>query len=321
MIVITGAAGFIASGLVSKFNNKGIKNLILVDDFSKVHKLKNLENKVYIDTIDREVFFDWFNKNYRQVEIVFHLGARTDTAEFDIGVLNYFNFSYTKRMWDFCSEKNIPLVYASSAATYGNGENSYSDNHQLIPYLQPLNPYGVSKNEFDKYAIMSPFTPPYWAGLKFFNVYGPNEYHKSRMASVVFHAFHQIKKNKTLKLFKSHNSKFKDGEQLRDFIYVKDVTDVCFYIYINKIQSGIYNLGTGKARTFKDLGLAVFSALKIDPNIEYIDIPIDIRDKYQYYTQAQMKKLRKNGYQKEFTSLEDGIYDYIGAYLSGDLYY
>lgn len=321
MIVITGAAGFIASGLVSKFNNKGFKDIIVVDDFSNPLKLKNLENKIYQQKVHRDEFHNWLINNYKDVEIIFHLGARTDTAEFDINLLNRLNLNYSIKTWELCSSFNIPLVYASSAATYGSGELSYSDNHGIIPNLQPLNPYGVSKNEFDKFAITSKDTPPFWVGLKFFNVYGPNEFHKSRMASVVFHAFHQIKKDGTLKLFRSHKAEYKDGEQLRDFIYVKDVVDVCFFIYENSINSGIYNLGTGQARSFLDLGKAVFNTLNIEPKIDFIDIPEDIRDKYQYFTQAEMNKLRAAGYTKSFTSIEDGVADYVGAYLSGNLYY
>lgn len=321
MIVITGAAGFIASGLVSKFNNKGLKNLIVVDDFANPQKLKNLENKIFKEKIHRDNFHNWLENNHKDIEIVYHLGARTDTAEFDINILNKLNLNYSKKTWELCSKFKIPLVYASSAATYGSGELSYSDNHDLIENLQPLNPYGVSKNEFDKFALSSENTPPLWVGLKFFNVYGPNEYHKSRMASVVFHAYHQIKKEGKLNLFKSHKPEYKNGEQLRDFIYVKDVVDVCYYIFENSIESGIYNLGTGEARSFYDLGRAVFNTLGLEPKIDFIDIPEDIRDKYQYYTQAEMNKLRAAGYKKEFTSIEDGVSDYVGAYLSGDIYY
>ena len=213
------------------------------------------------------------------------------------------------------------MVYASSAATYGLGENGYSDAHDMPPKLIPLNPYGESKNDFDKWVLQQKNAPPFWAGLKFFNVYGPNEYHKGRMASVIFHAFDQVKESACIKLFRSHNSHFKDGEQLRDFVYVKDVTDVCIHFYHNKNNSGIYNLGTGKARSFLDLAKSTFEAMGKEAKIDLIDTPSDIRDKYQYYTQADIFKLRSTGYKKEFTTLETGVTDYVKNYLLRRSYY
>jgi ADP-L-glycero-D-manno-heptose 6-epimerase len=218
-------------------------------------------------------------------------------------------------------EYGIPLVYASSAATYGLGENGYSDDHEIIEKLKPLNPYGESKNEFDKWAVGQERKPYFWAGLKFFNVYGPNEYHKGRMASVIFHAFNQIEESGGVKLFRSHNPEYLDGEQLRDFIYVKDVVDVCLFLMLNRDHSGLYNLGTGKARTFLDLAKATFRALGKEPSIEFIDTPADIRDKYQYFTEADMGKLRSIGYDRPFTSLEDGVKDYVQNYLRSKAYY
>jgi ADP-L-glycero-D-manno-heptose 6-epimerase len=219
-----------------------------------------------------------------------------------------------------CVEFGIPLIYASSAATYGLGEFGYEDNHMIVNKLKPLNPYGKSKNEFDKWAIKQERKPYYWAGLKFFNVYGTNEYHKSRMASVVFHAYYQIKETGKIKLFRSHNPGFKDGEQARDFIYVKDVIDVLIFLMHHRKNPGIYNLGTGTARTFNDLAKGIFEAMNLDKNIEYIDTPEDIRDKYQYFTQADITKLRSIGYKKPLISLENGIGDYVQNYLNSHGY-
>jgi len=315
MIVVTGAAGFIGSCLVSGLNAKGYEDLILVDDFSKTQKDPNLEGKIFSQKVDRESFSEWLDENHKMVYFVFHIGARTDTTEFDVELFNKLNLNYTKKVWQQCAEYAIPLVYASSGATYGLGEHGYSDSHDVVEKLKPLNPYGDSKNDFDKWALKQEDQPYFWAGLKFFNVYGPNEYHKGRMASVIFHAFNQIKEKGFVKLFRSHNPEYKDGEQLRDFIYVQDVVDVCLYLMKNKNQSGLYNLGTGQARTFLDLAKATFQALDLEPNIEYVDTPEDIRDKYQYYTQAEMGKLIAAGYDKPFTSLEEGVKDYVTNYL------
>ncbi len=324
MIIVTGAAGFIGSCLVSKLNNKGIKDIILVDDFSSVIKNKNILHKVYREKIERNVFFDWLRKNHKQVEFIFHIGARTDTTEFNVEIFNELNLNYSKKIWDACVEFGIPLIYASSAATYGDGSLGYNDEHKLIFKLQPLNPYGVSKNEFDKWVIRQTTSPPYWYGLKFFNVFGPNEYHKGRMASVVFHAFNQADRRTSgqadgvVRLFRSHNPGYKDGEQLRDFIYVKDVIDVLYFLMDHNRDPGIYNLGTGHARTFLDLVHAVFTSINRPSKIEFIDTPIDIRDKYQYFTQAKMEKLRRTGYTKPFYTLEEGISEYVQGYLSNE---
>ncbi len=321
MIVVTGAAGFIGSVLVGKLNKEGYGNLILVDDFSKISKSNNGYGKSFIKEIHRDDFFRWFDDYHSNVDIVLHLGARTDTAELDKKIFDVLNLEYSKKLWKKCCLHDIPLIYASSAATYGLGEFGYNDDHKTIPKLKPLNPYGESKNDFDKWMLKQKKTPPFWAGLKFFNVYGPNEYHKGRMASVILHAFNQIKKNKQVKLFKSHNPDFKDGEQLRDFIYVLDVVDVIFFLMRQQPMSGIYNLGTGKARTFADLVNATFDALQIESNIKFIETPIDIREKYQYFTEAKMDKLRNAGYSKEFSSLETGVADYVINYLSKNIYY
>ena len=321
MIVVTGAVGFIGSCLVSKLNQLNFKNLIVVDDFSCPHKNKNLEGKSYSAKVEREVFFEWLEDNYSSVSFIFHLGARTDTAEFDRTILHKLNLDYSKSMWSTCLRFDIPLVYASSAATYGLGEYGYDDNHQGLDKLTPLNAYGDSKHEFDQWVLSHETNLKFWAGLKFFNVYGPNEYHKDRMASVIQHAYKQISSSNGMKLFRSHNVDYKDGEQLRDFVYVKDVVEVLLYMMNNQKNSGIYNLGTGKARTFLDLVNATFKAMNIVPDISFVDTPIDIRDKYQYFTQANIDKLRSIGFSQEFSSLEKGIEDYVKGYLAKGKYY
>ena len=321
MIVVTGAAGFIGSCLVNKLNNKGFKDIIVVDDFSDETKNKNLNNKIFRQKLNRLVFFEWLKENQSQVNFIFHIGARTDTTEFDKNVFDRLNLNYSKQIWELCCHYNIPLVYASSAATYGAGEFGYKDEDDLVEQLKPLNPYGDSKNDFDKWLLKQKNQPDFWAGLKFFNVYGPNEYHKGRMASVIFHTYNQIIQSGKMKLFRSHHPDFNDGEQSRDFIYVKDVVNVCYYLMLHKRPSGIYNLGTGKARTFNDLAKACFTSLDREPQIEYIDTPEDIRDTYQYFTQAEMNKLRSIGYTDNFFTLEQGVRDYIQNYLVGNSYY
>ena len=321
MIVVTGAAGFIGSVLVGKLNSIGIENILMVDDFSNEQKKVNWSSKKFSDKMNRAIFLDWFKANASQVTFVYHIGARTDTTEFNKEIFDELNVNYTKAIWNTCTENNIPLVYASSAATYGGGEQGYADNHAAISSLHPLNPYGWSKQEFDVWALQQSNTPPQWQGLKFFNVYGPNEYHKARMASVIFHSFHQINNTGKVKLFRSHRPDFKDGWQLRDFIYVKDLVNVCVFLMQNKVQSGIYNLGTGKARSFYDLADSTFKAMNKTTDIEYVDIPADIRDKYQYFTEADMSKLIAQGYSTPFTSLEEGVRDYVTNYLSSNSVY
>ncbi|MBA3649675.1 MAG: ADP-glyceromanno-heptose 6-epimerase [Chitinophagales bacterium] len=318
MIIITGAAGFIGSCLVARLNEAGIVDLGLVDDFSSEQKKRNYESKRYLNIIDRNEFLTWLDLQHDSIDFIFHLGARTDTTEFNGKIFDELNVNYSKEIWKRCAEHRIPLLYASSAATYGAGEFGYSDDHAIISKLKPLNPYGVSKNEFDKWVLEQRETPPFWCGLKFFNVFGPNEYHKGRMASVIFHGFNQIKQTEKVRLFRSHNPQYEDGKQLRDFIYVKDVVEVMFYLLEHQQHSGIYNLGTGKARTFLDLANSTFSAMDIQPVIEWIEIPQDIRNTYQSFTEAKMEKLRSIGYKKEFYSLEEGINEYIKQYLLTD---
>lgn len=311
MIVVTGAAGFIGSNLVRHLNEQGHSQLLLVDDFERTDKQSNLRDRQFLQKIGRDKFISWAQENDHQLEAVFHLGARTDTTESDQAIFDRLNLNYSKAVWQLCSKAGIPLIYASSAATYGAGEHGYEDRHDLCPQLQPLNPYGRSKNDFDIWALQQDQQPPFWAGLKFFNVYGPNEYHKGRMASVIFHTVRQIRATGQMRLFRSHRPEIADGHQSRDFIYVKDVVKVCYWLYRRQPASGIYNLGTGQARTFLDLATLTFQALDLKPNISFIDTPEDIRDTYQYFTEADMRKLRSAGYQDPFYTLEDGINDYV----------
>lgn len=327
-ILITGAAGFIASCMTSFLNSKGYFNLILVDDFNRTEKKGNYANLKFKQQIDREQLSHYLETN-PSIDLVIHFGARTDTTEMDYSIHETLNLRPSILLWNFCTSKQIPFIYASSAATYGNGEYGYDDQFKDLNVLQPLNPYGISKNEFDKFVLQQintsdnkqPVSPPHWYGLKFFNVYGPNEYHKGRMASVIFHAFHQIKQNGQLKLFRSHHPDYENGGQMRDFIYVKDILAVTYWLMTNLPESGIYNLGTGKAASFLQLANAVFRALHKTVNIEFIDTPIDIRDKYQYFTEANMNKLRKAGYQASFYDIESGTEDYILNYLKNELHY
>lgn len=320
-IVVTGAAGFIGSCLVGHLNQLGYDNIIVVDDFSKTEKDQNLEGKTLIAKIGRAEFIAWLNEFGEEVDFIFHIGARTDTTEFDKAIFDDLNLNYSKSIWNACVKYSIPLVYASSGATYGLGELGYEDNHAIISALKPLNPYGDSKNDFDIWALEQKNYPPFWAGLKFFNVYGPNEYHKGRMASVIFHAFNQIKATGGMKLFRSHHDDYKDGEQLRDFVYVKDVVSVCSFLLDKMPTSGIYNLGTGTARTFLDLAKNTFYALEKEVNISFVDTPEDIRDKYQYFTEAVMTKLIAQGYTKPFHTLEEGVSDYVRNYLIDGKYF
>lgn len=320
MIVITGAAGFIGSCIVGTLNNKGITNLVLVDDFSKTEKADNLEGKLFVAMIQRTNFDQWMTEFGAEVTQVVHIGARTDTTEFDKALFDELNVNYSKMLWNHCVRLNIPFIYASSAATYGLGEFGYDDKEADMPKLQPLNPYGWSKQYFDMWALEQTQTPPHWYGLKFFNVYGPNEYHKGRMASVIFHTFNQVKATGAMKLFRSHNPNYTDGGQMRDFVYVKDVVSVIEFLMQNTAKSGIYNLGSGKARTFLDLAINTFKAMDKEPDISFVDTPADIRDTYQYFTEANMQKLIDQGYNVPFHSLEDGVSDYVTNYLMDKRY-
>lgn len=322
MIVVTGAAGFIGSCLVAGLNEAGYNDLVLVDDFTKVDKQLNYSHKRYSLLVHRDDFFTWLDQEQASVQYIFHLGARTDTTEFDVSIHTRLNLEYSKRMWQACVHYGIPLVYASSAATYGDGTLGFNDEDlSILPDLKPLNPYGDSKQAFDLWALAQEKKPYQWVGLKFFNVYGPNEYHKGRMASVIFHAYNQISTSKSMKLFRSHRPDYADGGQLRDFIYVKDVVQLCLWLMHHRKVTGLFNLGTGEARSFKDLAHGVFKAMDVPISIEFIDTPLDIRDKYQYFTQATMEKLKNAGYTHPFTKLEAGIQDYVSNYLKNSKYY
>lgn len=323
MIVVTGGAGFIGSCLISKLNSEGYQDVVAIDDFSRPDKIANLEQKVLTARIDRQYFFDWVEAHEKRVQFIFHLGARTDTAEHDKSVFDHLNLNFSQKVWDACVAYGLPLVYASSAATYGLGENGYDDSHEVVDQLEPLNHYGQSKQAFDQWVLSQEEKPFFWAGIKFFNVYGPNEYHKGRMASVIYHAYHQVKKDGEVRLFRSHHPDYEDGKQMRDFIYVKDVVEVLYWLMHHRkpADSGLYNLGTGQADTFLHLAESLFEALDLSPNITFIDTPEDIRDKYQYFTQARMQKLRKIGYDHPFYSLKEGVRDYVQQYLETGAYY
>ena len=320
MIIVTGAAGFIGSCVVSTLLAAKLGPVVGVDDFSIESKFENFKSKELQETIDRTALFDYVDTNSKDISMIIHMGARTDTVDQDPIIFKELNIDYSIKLWEQCCQYNIPIIYASSAATYGNGAFGFDDQMEDVSPLTPLNEYGRSKQIFDEWVLEQTTTPPYWVGLKFFNVYGPNEYHKSRMASVIFHAFHQIKSTGKMKLFGSHNEHYKDGEQLRDFIYVKDVCETILALMSKHITSGIYNLGTGKARTFLDLVNGVFSALDLPSNIEFIDIPEDIRENYQYFTEAKMDKLSEEGISTSFHKLEEGIDDYVKNYLVPNQY-
>lgn len=321
MIIITGAAGFISSCLISKLNQENFRDLVLVDDFSQPLKAGNYSGKAFRERVEREHFFDWVKGKEKDIQFIFHLGARTDTAEMDRRVFDHLNVNYSKAMWKLCTAYQIPLVYASSAATYGGGEQGFDDEESLIDQLRPLNPYGESKQQFDLWALQQDESPFFWAGIKFFNVYGPNEYHKGRMASVVFHTYHQILKTGKMNLFRSHKPGIADGAQQRDFVYVKDVVAVLYYLMQHRKHSGVYNLGSGQARTFKDLATQVFVSMGRTPQIEFIDTPEDIRENYQYFTEARMEKLLRTGYSRPFYSLESGVQDYVENYLIPSIHF
>lgn len=320
-IVVTGAAGFIGSCVSHYFTMDKKYEVIEVDDFSRNEKSLNFGPFTSYHRIQREVFLDWFRREVGNIDFVIHMGARTNTTEQNLAILEELNLDYSKKLWEICAQHEVPMIYASSAATYGNGDLGYSDDHQSLPSLVPMNPYGQSKQEFDVWALQQTTAPPFWAGLKFFNVYGPNEYHKGRMASVVFHAYHQITTNGMMQLFRSHHPDIADGYQSRDFVYVKDLINVIDFLMEKKAESAIYNLGSGVANPFYALATATFDALQIPHRIEFIDTPLDIRANYQYYTCADMTKLRENGYLNAFHSLQEGVHDYVQKYLKLGAYF
>ncbi|MBX3102243.1 MAG: ADP-glyceromanno-heptose 6-epimerase [Bacteroidetes bacterium] len=323
MIVITGAAGFIGSVVVARLNAEGYRDVVLADDFTRPDKAPNWQEKAYTVTVPRQELEAWLAANSTYIQAILHLGARTDTTEQSRPVFEELNLNYSRMLWNWCVQHQVPLIYASSAATYGDGHLGFADTPPNAHQLQPLNPYAWSKNEFDKFVLDEAAAgrqPFFWAGLKFFNVYGPNEYHKGRMASVPFHAFGQIRKEGHLRLFRSHRADYADGEQRRDFIYVQDVASVILWLLQERPRSGLFNLGSGRARSFNDLAHAIFAAMNLPPDIRYMDMPEDIRNSYQYFTEADMHSLVTSGYPHPFTSIEDGIADYVRQYLEPGRY-
>ena len=315
MIVVTGAAGFIGSYIVGKLNRVGFKDIVLVDKYDDPLKFQNYQSKVFTEMVDRDYFFDWLAINEKFVQIIIHLGARTDTVGQEPEIYQQLNLEYSQKIWKACIEYGLPLVYASSASTYGDGQFGFDDSHTLITELKPLNLYAQSKHDFDRWALEQKEQPYFWAGLKFFNVFGPNEYHKNRMASVILQAFNTISETNEMNLFRSHHPDIRDGEQARDFIYVEDVAKVILFFMNHRKDSGIYNVGTGEARSYLSLTKAVFKSMQKTETIGFIDTPGDLRGKYQYFTCANIQKLRSIGYNESFYSLEDSIDDYVKNYL------
>lgn len=318
MIIVTGGAGFIGSCVVRTLNDRGIKDIVVVDNIAQTDKWMNLRNKSYTEYINRADFLPRLAQFDGKVSHVIHMGACSATTERDFDFLYKNNFEYTKALWNFCAKNKASFIYASSAATYGDGSQGFDDKDD-IALLRPLNGYGYSKQLFDLWAqrelAAGRKAPKQHVGFKFFNVYGPNEYFKGSMASVIFHTFNEVTATGEKGLFKSYRPDYKNGGQLRDFVYVKDLCKVIMFMMDNPSVSGLFNLGTGKARSFYDLAAATFKAMGREPNIKFIEMPEHLRAKYQYYTQAEMSKLREAGYKEPFYTLEEGAADYVQNYL------
>jgi ADP-L-glycero-D-manno-heptose 6-epimerase len=321
MIIVTGGAGFIGSALIAALNKRGINDILVVDRLGSDQRWKNLVNLSFADYIDKEEFLEMVAEDVLpfSVDAVFHLGACSSTTETDVSFLMDNNFEYTKQLAQWSADENIRLIYASSAATYGDGSQGFRDNEEKLEMLRPLNPYGYSKQLFDLWAKRNGLLTKI-VGLKYFNVFGPNEYHKAEMRSFVLKAFEQINATGKVRLFKSHRPDYKDGEQKRDFLYIKDAVDMTLFFFDNPKTAGIYNLGAGVARSWNDLAKAVFAAMGKKPNIEYIDMPDSVRNQYQYFTEADITKLRSAGYKKQITPLEESVKDYVSYYLTQDAY-
>ncbi|MCD7956950.1 MAG: ADP-glyceromanno-heptose 6-epimerase [Lachnospiraceae bacterium] len=314
MIIVTGGAGFIGSCVVRTLNDAGRADIVIVDDIATTDKWLNIRNKKYIKYVHKDTFLDEL-PSYTGVDAIIHMGAQSSTTEKNFDYLWKNNFEYTKALWNYCAEKQISFIYASSAATYGNGTQGFDDRMD-IDKLLPLNGYGYSKQIFDQWVKhQATVYPKQHVGLKFFNVYGPNEYFKGSMASMVFHGYKQIQETGSIKLFKSCNPQYEDGGQLRDFVYVKDICSVIFWLLNNPEVNGLFNVGTGKAQSFKELAMATFHALELDTKIIYIDMPEELKEKYQYYTKAEMSKLYDAGYDLPFMDLEAGVKDYVLKHL------
>jgi len=315
MILVTGGAGFIGSVLVKHLNKMGREDIVIVDNLGKSEKWKNLINLSYIEYVAKDDFFGWLEVYFEEIEVVFHLGACSSTTEEDADYLYANNFQFSRDLAIFCLDNDIRFIYASSAATYGAGEMGYSDADKLTGDLKPLNMYGYSKLLIDKWVLSNGLENEV-CGLRFFNVFGPNEYHKGSMKSMVYRAYYQILEKGGVKLFKSNSPKFDDGEQMRDFVYVKDVVNVILWLWKNEKVNGIFNVGTGNAKSWKQLMQGVFKAMDKPENIEFIEMPENLRNSYQNYTCADMGKLRAAGYEKEFTSLDESVRDYVQNYLA-----
>jgi ADP-L-glycero-D-manno-heptose-6-epimerase len=313
-IIVTGGAGFIGSCIVRTLNDMGIADIIIVDNINTTEKWLNIRNKTFSDYIHKGELTQKLD-SFEGITHVIHMGACSSTVERDFDYLYKNNYEYSKTLWKYCADKKISFIYASSAATYGDGEEGFDDKTD-IRRLNPLNRYGYSKQLFDLWVEMQYTFPAQYAGLKFFNVYGPNEYAKGSMASMVFHGFNQIRETGKIKLYKSYLDSYADGDQCRDFIYVKDLCKVVKFLIENPHINGLYNLGTGRAESFNTLAIDIFYSLDLSPKIEYIDMPDILKSKYQYYTKAEVSKLKKAGYEKEFYSLNAGIRDYVQNYLS-----
>lgn len=317
MIIVTGGAGFIGSCVVRTLNNAGIEDIVIVDNVNTTDKWLNMRDKKYIKYVHKSEFLQELS-SYKGVSAIIHMGAQSSTVENDFDYLWKNNYEYSKALWKYCAEKQIQFIYASSAATYGDGTEGFDDRAD-IDKLKPLNRYGYSKQLFDLWIKhQAAIFPKQYVGLKFFNVYGPNEYFKGSMASMIFHGYKQIQEFGKVKLFKSCNPDYKDGEQLRDFVYVKDVCDVIFWLLSHEKINGLFNVGTGRAQSFRELAEATFHALGMKANIEYIDMPEHLKNKYQYYTQAEISQLREAGYSRKFMDLEEGAEDYVLKYLNKD---
>jgi len=321
MIVVTGGAGFIGSNLVAALEERGETEILVCDRLGSDDRWRNLSRRELAHLIKPEQLFDLLEDNADAVDMIFHMGAIADTTATDAEWVMENNFGFTLALWEWCAANNARLIYASSAATYGDGENGYDDDASIdaLAKLRPLNPYAWSKHLLDRRVARllesGDSAPAQSVGLKFFNVYGPNEYHKGGQSSVVHHAWSQITDGGSVRLFRSHKDGIKDGHQARDFVHVDDCVAVMLWLLDNPSVSGLFNVGTGKARTFLDLANAVFSAMGIEANIEFIDTPAAIRDRYQYFTEAPLDRLRAAGFDGEFLSLEDGVGRYVGEFL------
>jgi ADP-L-glycero-D-manno-heptose 6-epimerase len=322
VIVITGGAGFIGSNLAAALDERGERDLVICDRLGQGGKWRNLAKRELAALLPPEALLDFLDQQAREINIVFHLGAISSTTETDADLIAATNFTLPQRLWEWCAQTETRFIYASSAATYGDGSAGFDDEGSPggLARLRPLNAYGWSKHAFDRRVARllehHGKRPSQWAGLKFFNVYGPNEYHKGAMQSGVAQIFARAVKGESARLFRSHRADVADGGQKRDFVYVRDCVDMLLWLYDHPAVSGLFNIGSGTARSFGDLAVAVFRALEREPWIDFIDTPVEIRDRYQYLTEARMERLRAAGYAKPATSLEDGVSDYVLSYLA-----